>query len=51
MLVKRFWRTSKQVKFQRGIMANTVVTAWKGWFLLGILPLYIETVEQEYKVV
>lgn len=35
MIVKRYWREYKK---------DMSHTGWKGWFLLGFIPLYIEQV-------
>ena len=36
MIVKRYWR-----KYTKNYTSHT---EWKGWFLLGFIPLYIEQV-------
>ena len=35
MIVKRYWRKYKK---------DMSHTAWKGWFLFGFIPLYVEQV-------
>ena len=36
MIVKRYWR-----KYKKNYTGHT---DWKGWFLLGFIPLYVEQI-------
>lgn len=43
MLVMKLWITEKK-KFHTVVVRNY----WKGYFLFGVLPLYIELMKAEY---
>lgn len=45
MVVMYSWRTDKNV-IMLGFAKKT--TYWKGWFLFGVIPIYIKTVEIVY---
>ena len=39
MIVKRLWVNFKIVNFPMGKWCKS---SWKGWFLFGLIPLYIQ---------
>jgi hypothetical protein len=39
MIIKYVWYTSRYNKRER----ETHTRCWRGWFLFGFIPLYIET--------
>ena len=41
MIVKYIWHTTRYNKYWRENRERT----WKGWFLFGIIPLYIENTQ------
>lgn len=41
MIIKYLWRTSRYSKRSREFKER----AWKGWFLFGIIPIYIENTQ------
>lgn len=50
MIVEKTWITTKE-EIEPGYttIKCKVVRKWRGWFLLGIIPLYIRNYETLYK--
>lgn len=51
MLVEKLWsidiRKSNGFKFE-GKLYNVMTQYWRGWFLFGIIPLYIQNHKTTY---
>jgi len=51
MIVKHMWSTKKEMPSNfkyRGVWYNYRTKDWIGFFLLGIIPLYIKCIETTY---
>ena len=52
MIVQKLWTTRKVGKWDQylvnGNFFSTKESYWSGWFLLGIIPLYIKNIENVY---
>lgn len=46
MLVKYAWITTKHTQLDKIRQLKT--TQWEGWFVFGVLPLYIRVVDYAY---
>lgn len=42
MVIKYQWVTARKVKY------HLLNTEWEGWFLFGIIPLYIRSLSRQY---
>jgi len=42
MIVKKFWQTKIRWKYNGSVKETKT---WRGWFLFGIIPLYIEMID------
>ena len=55
MIVSKYWVTEKDGKIWNAFMGNDgryyrrKIKSWKGYFLFGIIPLYIENIEVKFK--
>lgn len=47
MIVERTWTTIKKSKVYPALPYKK--TVWAGWFLFGVIPLYIKVVDAEYR--
>jgi hypothetical protein len=45
MIVKKMWRKEKDTRDPKG---NKMMVEYSGWFLFGIIPLFIETTRIYY---
>jgi len=52
MIVQKLWTTRKVGKWDEylfnGNFFSTKESHWSGWFLFGIIPLYIKNIENIY---